>query len=148
MQALYAQELSGNDAEHTVATVLKPELEGDPATYEFARRLFLRTLGRTGELDALVGTHAKNWDLDRIAPIDRVLLRMATCELLAFEDIPPKVSVDEALEIARRYSTEQSTSFINGILDAVLIDLQQQGRINKSGRGLIGMESIHERTSQ
>lgn len=147
MQALYARELSDGSAEHAIKTILRPELKGDAKTFRFAKQLFLRTLDQAREIDEIVSRHAENWDLDRIALIDRILLRMATCELLTFEDIPPKVSIDEVIEIAKRYSTDQSSSFINGILDAVLLDLHEQGRLNKSGRGLIGMDSLRDRVS-
>lgn len=147
LQALYAQELSDGGAEHAIKTILRPELGGDTKNFRFAKQLFLRTLDRAREIDEIVGQHAENWDLDRIALIDRILLRMATCELLTFEDIPPKVSIDEVIEIAKQYSTDQSSSFINGILDAVLLDLHQQGRLEKSGRGLVGMESLRDRVS-
>ena len=77
--------------------------------------------------------------------IDRNVLRLAVCELLFLEDIPPKVTINEAIDIAKRYSTEKSGEFINGILDAALLDLQKQGRLKKTGRGLIGMQSIQSR---
>ena len=67
--------------------------------------------------------------------------------MLSFEDIPPKVSINEAIEIAKKYSTPRSGQFINGILDAALMDLHQQGRLVKSGRGLVGMGSLRARTT-
>nr|WP_243663960.1 transcription antitermination factor NusB [Rhodothermus marinus] len=73
---------------------------------------------------------------------------MAICELLAFEDIPPKVSINEAIELAKKYSTEKSGQFVNGVLDAVVLDLQRQGRLKKSGRGLIGMETLLQRLAE
>ena len=62
--------------------------------------------------------------------------------MLCFEDIPPKVSINEAIEIAKRYSTDRSGKFINGILDAILSEFKREGRLNKTGRGLIGMETL------
>jgi N utilization substance protein B len=70
---------------------------------------------------------------------------MATAELLEFEEVPPKVSIDEAIDIAKKYSTPRSGNFINGVLDAILMDLERQGRLNKTGRGLVGIDSIRER---
>jgi len=145
MQALYAYELGGGDAEHVVETVLKDRLEGSPGNLKFATSLFLRAVERAEEADEIISRHTKNWDLTRIALIDRLLLRMAICEMMTFEDIPPKVSINESIEVAKKYSTSNSGKFINGILDAVLIELQQEGRLNKSGRGLVGMETIHPR---
>lgn len=145
MQALYAHEQSGGDANYVVHMFLNPEFEDDLQTQEFAESLFRNTLEVREEADEIIQRHATNWDLPRITTIDRALLRMATAELLAFEEIPPKVSIDEAIEIAKIYSTLDSGPFINGVLDAVLMDLHEQGRLNKSGRGLIGMEAIRDR---
>jgi N utilization substance protein B len=145
MQALYAYEQSGSSANHVVATLVNPEFEDDPQTREFAETLFRTTLEVQPEADEIIQTHATNWDLRRITAIDRALLRMAAAELLEFEEIPPKVTIDEAIEIAKAYSTDDSGPFINGVLDAVLMDLHEQGRLQKTGRGLIGMEAIRER---
>lgn len=135
LQALYAYELSGDDAEHVVKTLLNPKFDG--ADLRFAEQLFLRTLGTATEADALIEAHARNWELGRIATLDRLLLRMAIAEMLRFEDIPPKVSINEAIEVAKQYSTEQSGTFVNGILDAALATLREEGRLKKSGRGLV-----------
>jgi N utilization substance protein B len=147
MKALYARELAGGQPEHFIHTLIEPDLEGDASNLDFATKLFRRTVDRQAEIDRIVSAHAENWDLDRIAAVDRSLLRMATCELLTFEEVPPKVSIDEAIEIAKQYSTEKSSNFINGILDSILMKLQREGRLQKKGRGLIGMESIRERAN-
>ncbi len=147
MQAMYAFELSGDDAEHVLETVITERLKGDPESLRFATKLFLRSLDIRGEADEIVVRYTKNWELSRIARIDRLLLRMAICEMLLFEDIPPKATINEAIEVAKRFSTEKSGQFINGILDAVLIDFQKEGRLKKSGRGLVGMEGIQNRAA-
>lgn len=147
MQALYAFTIGGDDATHVLETVVDDKLGDDKTAKAFAHRLFLSTLDLAGEADELVSRHTQNWDLDRIAWIDRLLLRMAICEMLHFEDIPPKVSINEAIEVAKRYSTSNSGKFINGILDAVLLDLHKEGRLKKSGRGLVGMESLLAKSS-
>jgi len=140
MKALYAREMGGGDTRHVVYTILEPALEEDAVTLEFGRKLLEQTVESKSEADAVISKHAKNWDIGRITPVDRILLRMAIIELLYMEDIPPKVTIDEALEIAKSYSTPKSSTFINGILDAALSDLTEQGRIQKSGRGLVGMD--------
>ena len=145
MKALYALELAGGSPEHAIHTLIEPILEDDPSSLDFATTLFRRAVEQKEDADQIVSAHTENWDLDRIAAIDRSLLRMATCELLTFEEIPPKVSIDEAIEIAKKYSTPKSGPFINGILDAILMQLQREGRLHKTGRGLIGMDSIRER---
>jgi N utilization substance protein B len=145
MQALYSYKQGGGEAAEVIDHLLRDPLGDDRNTFRFAERLFLRTIDHQEETDALIEKHAENWDLARIALIDRVVLRMALTEFLTFEDIPPKVTINEAIEIVKRYSTEKSGPFINGILDAALLDLQQRGRLQKSGRGLIGMQSIRDR---
>jgi N utilization substance protein B len=145
MKALYAHEQADSDPDHLAAILIDMPLEDDPSTREFAERLFRTTLDMMDEADEIIEKHAKNWEIHRIAVIDRCLLRMATTELLKFEEIPPKVSVDEAIDIAKKYSTPRSGTFVNGVVDAILLDLHEQGRLNKSGRGLIGMDTIRER---
>lgn len=147
MQALYARELAEGEAQHFIDTVLRPHLKNDKASLTFATRLFIRSLDYAEKADEAIAEHVKNWDVSRIALIDRLLLRMAICEFLAFEDIPPKVTINEAIEVAKKYSTPRSGQFINGILDAVLLQLQEEGRLKKSGRGLVGMPSIQSRTT-
>jgi len=148
LQALYAFELGGGDASHVLGNVIEPGLKDDREAIEFATSLFLRTLDFAGEADETLVEYTKNWELSRIALIDRILLRMAMCEMLSFPDIPPKVTINEAIEVAKRFSTAKSGQFINGILDAVLLDFQKSGRLKKSGRGLIGMESLMKRASE
>ena len=145
MQALYAYEVGGGEAADVINRLIREPLQDDRNTFRFAESLFLRTLDLRDDLDEIIEKHAENWDLARIALIDHVVLRMALCEFVAFEDVPPKVTINEAIEIAKRYSTEKSGPFINGILDAAVVDLQQRGRLKKSGRGLIGMQSIRDR---
>lgn len=135
LQALYAHELSGDDAQHVIRTLLNPKFEGDDL--RFAESLFLRTLGTAAAADALIEAHARNWAIGRIAVLDRLLLRMAITEFLRFEDVPPKVSINEAIEVAKEFSTDQSGTFVNGILDAALATLRDEGRLKKSGRGLV-----------
>ena len=135
LQACYAHELSGN----SVDQVLELNVLSGPdnaSTKKFATLLFTKTVAEQENFDAMIKVWAANWEFDRIAIIDKILLRMAICEFLYFEDIPPKVSIDEAIEIAKLYSTENSGRFVNGILDAILNDLEKKGSIKKKGRGL------------
>lgn len=148
LQALYALELGGGDAEHVLSTVIKSRLKDDQEAVAFSTALFLKTLDFSQEADETVVAYTKNWELSRIALIDRILLRMAMCEMLSFPDIPPKVTINEAIEVAKRFSTAKSGQFINGILDAVLVEYQKSGRLNKSGRGLVGMDTIEKRAAE
>jgi N utilization substance protein B len=135
LQACYAYELSGNPPEQILNDIIlnKAESEG---VLEFAAELFRLTVARIAEYDEMIKRKAVNWEFNRIAVMDKLILRMALCEFLCFDDIPPKVSIDEAIEIAKKYSTEKSGRFVNGILDAVLSDLRKEGRLRKRGRGL------------
>jgi transcription antitermination protein NusB len=136
LQALYAYELSHDPVEHIFSNTID-RLRDDPDSYTFARTLFLRCIEAQPEIDHLIKQHVANWEFDRVALLDKLLLRMTVTELLFFEDIPPKVSINEAIEIAKRYSTEQSGRFVNGILDALYESLRKENKLKKTGRGLI-----------
>ena len=104
---------------------------------DFIKELTQYTLAETEFTDGLLERFAQNWELERIALMDRVLLRMATAELIHFETIPTKVTINEIIELAKRYSTDKSNVFINGVLDAVVVELIAENKLSKSGRGLI-----------
>lgn len=138
LKALYAHQLGKDSAQHVVDTLIKKEdFTKEKDLRRFAEKLFFNTIEHEAELDEIISLHIKNWDIQRLALIDRLVLKMALCEFIYFEEIPTKVSINEAIEIVKRYSTAKSGRFINGILDAALNDLDEQGRINKKGRGLI-----------
>lgn len=102
----------------------------------FIRELTAYTLEELEYSDGLIERFAQNWELDRIALIDRILLRMAIAELIHYPQIPTKVTINEIIELAKGYSTDKSNVFINGVLDAVVIELTNTERLKKSGRGL------------
>ncbi|RMF25815.1 MAG: transcription antitermination factor NusB [Deltaproteobacteria bacterium] len=91
----------------------------EPEGREFAEALFRGYCDRGGEIDRLIDEAAQNWRVDRIARIDLCVLRMAVCELLSFPETPVSVVIDEAVEIARRFSDEAAPAFVNGVLDRV-----------------------------
>jgi N utilization substance protein B len=105
---------------------------------EFLITLFQQTIRYNQEYQQLIGDKTQNWEAERIALMDTLLMKMAICEFLGFPSIPVKVTLNEYLDISKEYSTPKSNSFINGILDKVLIELKEQNKIRKSGRGLIG----------
>ncbi len=135
MQALYAYELTGDPIDRIIDehVMLGPQ----PEARAFAEKLIRTILQHQDTIDTTIKQKVTNWEFNRIAVIDRILLRMGVCEFLYFEDIPPKVSINEAIEIAKRYSTEKSGQFINGVLDSILADLKANSRLTKSGRGLV-----------
>lgn len=94
--------------------------ERDPETRRFAQRLIKGTLEAREEIDKAIQDVAQNWNISRMAVVDRNVLRLATYELLNCQDIPPKVAINEAIEIGKRYSTQNSGAFINGILDRIM----------------------------
>lgn len=140
MQALYAFTVGMDSAEHVLETIIDEQME-DREGRAFAKRLFLRVLDMQTEAERLVSEYTQNWELSRIALIDRLVLRMAIAELLHFEDIPPKVTINEAIEVVKKYSTERSGQFVNGVLDAILDDLKKEGSLKKKGRGLIDTDA-------
>ena len=103
----------------------------------FAKKLFNNTIIHHKEFEKIISKKAKNWDLERIALMDQILIMMALCELIYFNEIPIKVSLNEYIEVAKYYSTKKSKSFINGILDKVVAEFKESGKIRKIGRGLI-----------
>lgn len=137
LQAIYAYEASADTVDHVLATIIRPEFKDERTYLRFAEKLFLKTADAQKEADVLIDRHVENWDLSRLARTDRYVLWMAITEFLYFEEIPPKVTINEALEVARAFGTDKSASFVNGVLDAVLRELREAGRLKKSGRGLV-----------
>lgn len=104
---------------------------------EFGVNLFRRTLLNDEAFAAEMEGKTPNWDKERIAELDTVLIKMAICEFLRFPSIPVKVTINEYLEVAKEYSTPKSSIFINGVLDKLSKEYQQSGKLNKIGRGLM-----------
>ncbi len=120
LQALYVADVSRTPAEESFAIVIRREDgEADAETVEFARSLALGALARVEKLDETIQQRAANWAMSRMAAVDRNVLRLAAYELEARPDTPVGVVIDEAIEIVRKYSTEEATRFINGILDSL-----------------------------
>jgi len=135
LQILYACDMNNDSLQPLSIEILSEVTDG--ADKIFAQELTRKVLSNTKDLDDRITKRVTNWEMNRIALIDKILLRMGICELLFFSDIPPKVSINEAIEIAKDYSTAGSAKFINGILDAVLAEEKKEGRLNKTGRGLV-----------
>jgi len=114
-----------------------PELLKDQEDLDFANQLLSKTLLKDQEWETEIEGKTPNWDKERIADIDFILLKMAICELLSFSSIPEKVTINEYLEIAKEYSTPKSSIFINGILDKLVKEYKTNGKMRKSGRGLL-----------
>lgn len=118
LQMLFQWDLGGHSPEHVVSSFLQTQ-KIDADVERFARALFEGTVVEVEVLDRRVREHAEHWRLERMAAVDRNLLRLALYELLHCPDTPAPVVINEALEIARRYSGKDSVEFINGVLDAI-----------------------------
>lgn len=137
LQSIYAFLQSKDTTQYIADTIIKETLSSEKEARRFAEKLFFNTLEHDEEFNVIITEQIKNWDIQRLAMIDRIVLKMSLCEFLYFDEIPTKVTINEAIEIVKRYSTAKSGRFVNGILDASLEVLKAQGRINKTGRGLI-----------
>ncbi len=104
---------------------------------EYVQELFKLTIKEDSYLEELLKKRLQNWDIDRVALTDRILLKMALAEMLYFPSIPTKVTINEFIEISKTFSTPKSKKFVNGILDGLSVDLKDKGLIKKSGRGLL-----------
>jgi N utilization substance protein B len=123
--------------ENTVPSYFLPPLFKDDDDMVYANRLLTKTLLNNSKLEMEIEGKTPNWDKDRIADIDAILLKMAICELLNFPSIPERVTINEFLEIAKEYSTPKSSIFINGILDKLVREYKEEGKLKKVGRGLL-----------
>ena len=121
LQLLYARDgdASTDVANAAVSWASEFELEVEPAAQAFAKELVAAASSRAGEVDELITSASKNWRIDRMSRVDRNILRLGACELLAFRDVPVKVVINEAVELAKRFGTAESSAFVNGVLDRI-----------------------------
>ena len=120
---------------HTDVKLL-PKFKSDD-DLEFAKTLLVKSLVQYDDNQELVDKFTQNWDVERIAFMDNLILTIAIAELTSFESIPVKVTLDEWIDIAKFYSSPTSSNFVNGVLDKIVAELTESGRIKKSGRGLL-----------
>ena len=104
---------------------------------EYVAKLFTKTMLKMSEFEKEISDRTPNWETDRIADIDMILIKMAIAEFINFPSIPTRVTINEYIEISKDYSTEKSSYFINGVLDKISKDFVQNNRIVKIGRGLL-----------
>jgi N utilization substance protein B len=109
----------------------------DEEDKEFTVNLFRKTLAKTEANRQTIETYTKNWDVERVATMDILIMELALTELTEFPSVPVKVSLNEYIELAKYYSTQRSSIFINGVLDRITKDYRDQGKIVKAGRGLL-----------
>lgn len=130
LQLLFQFDLRGEryeqEAGESIEQMLTHECQGDAEVMGFAKRLVEGTLQHRAVIDERLRSVTRNWDLKRMAGIDRNVLRMSMYELMHCDDVPPKVAINEAIELGKKYSTANSGGFINGILDRIRIDIEQE----------------------
>ena len=114
-----------------------PKLLKESDDMEFAKTLYKKARAYDTEFDEIIKEKAKNWEIERIALLDILLMRMAITEMIEFKEIPVKVTMNEYIELSKEYSTPKSSTFINGIVDKIRIDFEKSKRIKKIGRGLL-----------
>ncbi len=119
MQLLYATEVGGETLEQAAAVLEREEPPVPEEARDYGLRLARAVRDHSGDIDRRIAESSAHWDLGRIAVVDRIILRMAIAELLHVPDVPCKVCINEAVEIAKKFSTENSSRFVNGVLDAV-----------------------------
>lgn len=117
-QALYSHHIS-NEAPAKIIADLQERHNFDSDTRKYVNTLFMRALEHKTYIIEIISKHLENWEWNRVALLDRLVLQLAVTELLYIDDVPPKVTIAEAINIARIYSTNDSTAFVNGILDAI-----------------------------
>jgi len=126
LQVLYQADIAEIGIEKALENVFANE-SLDIRVKEFAERLALCTWKNRNEIDAYISKYSIGWKMERLANVDRNILRIAVCEMLYEPEIPYKVSIDEAVELAKKYSTEKAAAFVNGILDSVKRELEEGG---------------------
>jgi N utilization substance protein B len=124
LQMLFQWDITRDTIDQVATTFFQNQDQEPPAVVDFARQLVKRTVEHVEEIDRLIQRHAEHWRLDRMATVDRNLLRLATQEFLYDKETPKTVVINEAIEIARRFSAQESPQFINGILDSIKKELE------------------------
>ncbi|HEX4417604.1 MAG TPA: transcription antitermination factor NusB [Kofleriaceae bacterium] len=121
LQLLYARDGdAATDVAHAVSAWAEAfEIELDDAARTFARELVAAAQSQAVRIDELIAGASKNWRIDRMSRVDRNILRLGACELVAFRDVPVKVVINEAVELAKRFGTAESSAFVNGVLDRI-----------------------------
>jgi len=119
LQALYQLDLSGGDPRDAVRGVLAHFEEADEATERFADELVRGVQSERPQIDALIQTSSTHWKLERMARVDRNILRLALYEILRRADVPVRVTLNEAVELGKKYGSEESSAFVNGVLDRI-----------------------------
>lgn len=136
LQVLYAFELTKDPIEQVKQSQLEDIEKREDRI--FCETLIEHTISNNEKYEEIIKQTVDNWDMERIALIDSIIIKLCLTEFFHFEDIPTKVSINEAIDIAKDFSTKNSGKFVNGVLDAILNRMKQENKIQKKGKGLIG----------
>ena len=131
IRVLFHMEFTPGDPEEVFQLICET-FGSSKSVRSFSRELVLGVCEKKEELDRLISRSSKHWRLERMSRVDKTILRLGTFEILAMKDIPPKVTIDEAVELGKKYGTEDSGGFINGILDNIYNNLRQEGALEKN----------------
>jgi transcription antitermination protein NusB len=115
---------------------IQPLLKDEKDDLDFMSALFNKTIIYHQQFEELIGKHTQNWEVERIANMDMLLMEMALAEILYIPNVPIKASLNEYIDISKEYSTPNSKTFVNGVLDKIIAELKRENKINKTGRGL------------
>ena len=126
LQMLFQWDITHDTIDRIAVTFFQNQPEESQSIVDFARQLVTGAVDHVEQIDQLISRHAEHWRLDRMATVDRNLLRLAVQEFLYEKDTPKTVVINEAIEIARRFSTQESPQFINGILDSIKKELDKE----------------------
>jgi N utilization substance protein B len=127
-QFLYQHEISGGSVDEALSFFWQTQTEVPDSVRSFAEELIRGTTEKRAEIDEKIKKYTEHWELPRIAAVDRNILRLAMYEMMFRDDIPPVVSINEAVDIAKKFSTSESGAFVNGILDRLKLDLPRPAR--------------------
>ena len=119
LQSLYVTDIGAYGPDSVLASFQMTDFALEGKTFDFYKELFSATISNLEKIDSIIRSTSTNWDLARMSATDRSILRMAVCEMMVLADAPAPVVIDEAIELAKKYSTENSGKFVNGVLDSV-----------------------------
>jgi len=119
LQSLYSSDIAKLEPASVLASFQMEEFASEEKVFDFYKTLYSATISNIPKIDEIIKKTSLNWEMDRMPAIDRSILRMAVCEMMILSDAPVPVIIDEAIELAKKYSTEKSGKFVNGVLDSI-----------------------------
>jgi N utilization substance protein B len=137
LQVIYSHQMNDRDTDELFFEMIQSDALLNEQSREFARQLVRNYNVHKNDLNEIITKHLAHWDVSRVALIDKILIQIGILEFKYFPEVPPKATINELIEIAKDFSTDDSGKFINGILHAIKEDLSNAGEMKKEGRGLL-----------